>query len=153
MATELAKKTATKKTAKKTQNVAKKNAKKTQNVVEDPKKRKKMGTSSATFAKRIREALTTQERYTQELNMTIIMVADALHVWSRAKDEISKLDQTWTREESKYGYKLVEHPALKTHREYMREARHLLKALGLTIEDIVNKERDALTEFDEQISE
>ena len=83
--------------------------------------------------------------------MTVIMAADALHVWSRAKDEIANLENTWTREESKFGFKLVEHPALKTHREYMKEARYLLKSLGLTIGDIVNKERDALSDFDNEI--
>lgn len=127
-------------------------AKKTTKKAEKPPKKKKLGTSSQIFAKRIKEALVAQDRYTTELQMTVIMAADALHVWSRAKDEIATLDHTWTREESKYGYKLVEHPALKTHREYMKEARKLLKALGLAIEDIVNKERDALSEFDEEIS-
>jgi hypothetical protein len=35
----------------------------------------------------------------------------------------------------------------------MKEARYLLKALGLTIEDIVNKERDALTDFDNELED
>ena len=136
----------------KTADKPKKTAVKSQKKAKKPDKKKKLGTSSQIFAKRIKEALVAQDRYTTELQMTVIMAADALHVWSRAKDEIATLDHTWTREESKYGYKLVEHPALKTHREYMKEARKLLKALGLAIEDIVNKERDALSEFDEEIS-
>lgn len=136
----------------KTADKPKKTAVKSQKKAKKPDKKKKLGTSSQIFAKRIKEALVAQDRYATELQMTVIMAADALHVWSRAKDEIATLDHTWTREESKYGYKLVEHPALKTHREYMKEARKLLKALGLAIEDIVNKERDALSEFDEEIS-
>lgn len=130
-----------------------KTTKKVQIIAESKKKKPKLGTSSTVFAKRIKEALQAQDRWTAELNMTVIMAADALHVWSRAKDEIAKLDTTWTKEESKYGFKLVEHPALKTHREYMKEARYLLKALGLTIEDIVNKERDALTDFDNELED
>ena len=137
----------------KTADKPKKTAVKSQKKAEKPDKKKKLGTSSTTFAKRIKGALKAQDRWTDELSMTVIMAADALHVWSRAKDEIAKLETTWTKEESKYGFKLVEHPALKTHREYMKEARYLLKALGLTIEDIVNKERDALTDFDNELEE
>lgn len=137
----------------KTADKPKKTDVKSQKKAKKPDKKKKLGTSSTTFAKRIKGALKAQDRWTDELSMTVIMAADALHVWSRAKDEIAKLETTWTKEESKYGFKLVEHPALKTHREYMKEARYLLKALGLTIEDIVNKERDALTNFDNELEE
>ena len=135
----------------KTADKPKKTAVKSQKKAEKPDKKKKLGTSSTTFAKRIKGALKAQDRWTNELSMTVIMAADALHVWSRAKDEIANLENTWTREESKFGFKLVEHPALKTHREYMKEARYLLKSLGLTIGDIVNKERDALSDFDNEI--
>lgn len=137
----------------KTADKPKKTDVKSQKKAKKPDKKKKLGTSPTTFAKRIKGALKAQDRWTDELSMTVIMAADALHVWSRAKDEIAKLETTWTKEESKYGFKLVEHPALKTHREYMKEARYLLKALGLTIEDIVNKERDALTDFDNELEE
>lgn len=126
---------------------------KSQEIAQNPTARKgKCGISTATFRKRLRDALVAQGRYQHELDMLIAMTADSLHIWSRAKDEISALPSTWTQEESKYGFKLVEHPSCKTHREYSRECRALLKALGLTMEDLINKERDALTEFDEQIS-
>lgn len=115
-------------------------------------RKKKCGTSAATFKLRIIKALKAQDRYQSELDMLIGMTADSLHIWSRAKDEIAALGSTWTTEESKYGFKLVEHPSCKTHRAYSAECRALLKALGLTIEDLINKERDALTEFDEKIN-
>lgn len=114
-------------------------------------RKEKRGTSAATFKARIVKALKAQDRYQRELDMLIGMTADSLHIWSRAKDEIASLNSTWTTETSKYGSKLVEHPSCKTHRAYSAESRALLKALGLTIDDLINKERDALTEFDEKI--
>lgn len=114
--------------------------------------KKKYGTSAATFKGRIVKALKAQDRYQRELDMLIGMTADSLHIWSRAKDEIASLDSTWTTEESKYGFKLVEHPSCKTHRAYSAECRHLLKSLGLTLEDLINKERDELSDFDEELN-
>lgn len=140
-------------TVESTENTAQK-AVKTQKIEKKTTARKKKcGTSAATFKARIIKALKAQDRYQAELDMLIGMTADALHIWSRSKDEIAALGSTWTTEESKYGHKLVEHPSCKTHRAYSAECRALLKALGLTIEDMVNKERDALTEFDERINQ
>lgn len=126
-----------------------KSQKKTQKATE---RKQKCGTSAATFKARIRAALKKQDRYQSELDLLIAMAADSLHIWSRAKDEIVKLPSTWTQEESKYGFKLVEHPSCKTHRAYSAECRQLLKALGLTLEDLVNKERDDLSDFDEELN-
>ena len=131
------------KTAEKSKRIVKKGA----------ERKKKCGTSASTFKARIKAALVAQDRYQRELDMLIGMTADSLHIWSRAKDEIAALDSTWTMEESKYGFKLVEHPSCKTHRAYSAECRALLKSLGLTMEDLINKERDALTEFDDRISQ
>lgn len=133
--------------------IAKTAQKSQKNSANDGSRKKKCGTSAATFKLRIIKALKAQGRYQGELDMLIGMTADSLHIWSRAKDEIAALGSTWTTEESKYGFKLVEHPSCKTHRAYSAECRALLKALGLTIEDLINKERDALTEFDEKINQ
>lgn len=132
---------------------AEKNVEKPQRTVKKgAERKKKCGTSASTFKARIKAALIAQDRYQRELDMLIGMTADSLHIWSRAKDEIASLSSTWTMEESKYGFKLVEHPSCKTHRAYSAECRALLKSLGLTMDDLINKERDALTEFDEKIS-
>lgn len=130
-----------------------KNAENSQKKEQKPTARKKKcGTSAATFKARIVKALKAQDRYQRELDMLIGMTADSLHIWSRAKDEIASLGSTWTKEESKYGFKLVEHPSCKTHRAYSAECRNLLKALGLTFEDLINKERDELSDFDEELN-
>ncbi|MBO7285668.1 MAG: hypothetical protein J6U69_03635 [Alistipes sp.] len=133
------------------QKIAKKTPANAKKVCEKPKKRNQ-GISSTVFAKRIRAALQSQNRLTPEIEITVMLAANALHIWSRTTNEIKKVD-LWCREESKYGFKIVEHPVFKTHREYIKKVHELLKTLGLTADDIVNKEQDALSDFDRELEE
>lgn len=135
---------------------AKKVAKKTQKTAPSAaptgKKKYRNGTSARTFAKNLKDALRGQERYTPELDLAIRMAASALHLESRASAELADAGSLTVIKTSKFGEEEIEHPTLKTHRALTAEARKWLQVLGLTADDVINKERDALTEFDEAIN-
>lgn len=154
MAKSVTKKAATKKApAKSTKKVATK-SKKTESIekVESAKKYRK-GTSARTFAKNLKAALVGQERYTPDLDLAIRMAASAMHLESRASAELADCVSLTVTKTSKFGEEEIEHPMLKTQRALTDKVRKWLQVLGLTADDIINKQRDALTEFDQYLNE
>lgn len=154
MAKTVTKKTATKKApAKSTKKVATKSAK-TESVEKvDSAKKYRNGTSARTFAKNLKAALVGQERYTPDLDLAIRMAASAMHLESRASAELADCVSLTVTKTSKFGEEEIEHPMLKTQRALTSEARKWLQVLGLTAEDIINKQRDALSDFDAYLNE
>ena len=152
MAKSVTKKTATKKApAKATKKVATK-SKKTESVEKfESAKKYRNGTSARTFAKNLKAALVGQERYTPDLDLAIRMAASAMHLESRASAELADCVSLTVIKTSKFGEEEIEHPMLKTQRALTAEARKWLQVLGLTADDIINKQRDALTEFDQYL--
>lgn len=148
------KKTATKKvSAKSTKKVATKSAK-TESVEKvDGAKKYRNGTSARTFAKNLKAALVGQERYTPDLDLAIRMAASAMHLESRASAELADCVSLTVTKTSKFGEEEIEHPMLKTQRALTAEARKWLQVLGLTADDIINKQRDALSDFDKYLDE
>lgn len=133
-----------------------KNKKTAQKVVakgeKTEEKKQRRGVSALTFAKNIRAALDAQGRYTPEYDLAIKHAAHAMHIESRAIVEINGLNKLTVVKVTKYGENLDEHPTLKTQRAVTTEVRRWLEVLGLTAEGIINKTRDAMDEFDEEIS-
>lgn len=154
MAKSVTKKTATKKApAKATKTVATK-PKKTESVEKfESAKKYRNGTSARTFAKNLKAALVGQERYTPDLDLAIRMAASAMHLESRASAELADRTKLTVVKTSKFGEEEIEHPMLKTQRALTAEARKWLQVLGLTADDIINKQRDALTEFDQYLDQ
>lgn len=108
----------------------------------------------AYFLRTIRKALKKQDKYIPELENTILLAAGAMRNWTIADVAIEKAvaaGEEFIYEETKYGQKKVPNPAFRLQREEGEKAARYLKALGLTMADVDNKERDPLTEFDERI--
>ena len=154
MAKSVTKKTATKKApAKATKKVATK-SKKTESVEKfESAKKYRNGTSARTFAKNLKAALVGQERYTPDLDLAIRMAASAMHLESRAAAELADCVSLTVTKTSKFGEEEIEHPMLKTQRALTAEARKWLQVLGLTADDIINKQRDALSDFDQYLNQ
>lgn len=108
------------------------------------------------FLRAIRSALKRQNKYIPELENTVMLAAGAMRNWTIADEAIEQAvrnGEQFIYEETKYGQKKVPNPAFRLQREEGEKAARYLKALGLTMADVDNKERDPLTEFDERIGD
>ena len=114
---------------------------------------KNAGTSEEGYRRRIRDIIRAQGRDPAPLALTIEMAGSALHWWSRTKFEISQLVSYTVVDVSKYGEKTKRHPLFEVASMAMDEARANLKMLGLTFEDVVNRDRDEMDDFDKKINE
>lgn len=114
---------------------------------------KNAGTSEEGFRRRIRDIIRAQGRDPAPLTLTIEMAGSALHWWSCTKFEISQLDSYTVVDISKYGEKIKRHPLFEVASMAMDEARANLKMLGLTFEDVVNRDHDEMDDFDAKINE
>ena len=114
---------------------------------------KTAGTSEDGFRRRIREIIRAQGRDPAPLTLTIEMAGSALHWWSCTKFEISQLESYTVVDVSKYGEKIKKHPLFEVATMAMDEARANLKMLGLTFEDVVNRDRDEMDDFDNKIND
>jgi hypothetical protein len=136
---------------------AEKTVKKRTNAEKSPSAKsvtlKNTGTSEEGFRRRIRDIIRAQGRDPAPLALTIEMAGSALHWWSCTKFEISRLDSYTVKDISKYGEKVKRHPLFEVASMAMDEARSNLKMLGLTFEDVVNRDRDEMDEFDAKINE
>ncbi|HJC78718.1 MAG TPA: hypothetical protein H9927_05275 [Candidatus Alistipes merdipullorum] len=122
--------------------------------MKEKKKREKKAKTLGYFLRKIRSALKKQDKYIPELENTVMLAAGAMRNWTIADVAIEKAvaaGEEFIYEETKYGQKKVPNPAFRLQREEGEKAARYLKALGLTMADVDNKERDPLTEFDERI--
>lgn len=113
---------------------------------------KNVGTSEDGFRRRLRNIIREQGRDPAPLALTIEMAGSALHWWSSTKVQIKKLDSYVVKDISKYGEKVKRHPLFEVAAMAMDEARANLKMLGLTFEDVVNRNSDELDDFDKEIN-
>lgn len=113
---------------------------------------KNVGTSEDGFRRRLRNIIRGQGRDPAPLALTIEMAGSALHWWSSTKVQIKKLDSYVVKDVSKYGEKVKRHPLFEVAAMAMDEARANLKMLGLTFEDVVNRNGDELDDFDKEIN-
>lgn len=132
--------------------VAQKQQKSEAEAIDSSKKKYRNGTSAKTFAMNLKKALQGQDRYTPDLDLAIRMAASALHLESRAAAELADAGSLTVIKTSKFGEEEVEHPTLKTHRALTAEARKWLQVLGLTADDVINKTKDLLSDFDDEIN-
>ena len=111
------------------------------------------GTSDETYRRRLRDIIRAQGRDPEPLALSVEMAASALHWWSTVRYEIGKLTSYTVTDTSKYGKKIKKHPLFEVATMAMDEARANLKILGLTFEDVINRDRDEMDYFDKEINE
>lgn len=75
--------------------------------------------------------------WSPQLSSQVYCLASAVLTLRMANRDIEDLDSVCALEESKYGSKPVEHPAFRTQRGAMAEVTKQLKALKLTVADLV----------------
>ena len=135
---------------------AEKTAKKQKKAEEAPPAKsaavRNVGTSEDGFRRRLREIIRAQGRDPAPLALTIEMAGSALHWWSSTKVQISRLPSYTITDVSKYGEKVKRHPLFEVAAMAMDEARANLKLLGLTFEDVVNRDRDEMDDFDKKVN-
>lgn len=110
------------------------------------------GTSEETYRRRLRDIIRAQARDPEPLALTVEMAASALHWWSTVRYQIGQLKSYTVVDVSKYGEKIKKHPLFEVATMAMDEARANLKILGLTFEDVINRDRDEMDEFDKKIN-
>lgn len=84
------------------------------------------------YSKLIIAAMKSVGTYRPALDLQIRALADALTTLDLARADIASLDKTTVTEISRYGVKLVPHPAFKIQRDATDTITRLMKQLGLT---------------------
>ncbi len=94
------------------------------------------------------KALTDLGRYDSALDMQVISLAGVIRSLELTNDTIDDLEEITVVEESRYGTKIVPHPAFKIQKDAQDAVTRQMKALGLTFEDIgQGVENDPLIEM------
>lgn len=100
----------------------------------------------------ITKALKNAKTYSKGLDLQIMSLASAMRSLEMANAEIDGLSCTTVWEQTRYGQKLAQHPVFKTQKEAQASITTQMKALGLTVEDLVgDSEDDPLTEMTKKL--
>lgn len=95
----------------------------------------------------VRKALRASKRYNKGLEPQIASAAGVMRTLELANADIDQLKSTTVTETSRYGKKVVAHPAFKVQRDAQDAVTRQLKALGLTIDDLKSGEQDPLADM------
>lgn len=73
--------------------------------------------SAGYYKKKLREALRRMEKWNDALDSQVTQLSYTLHAAYLANRDISQLTVTYVTEKSRYGEKIVPHPAFKVYRD------------------------------------
>lgn len=101
---------------------------------------------------KIQKALESQNRWSESLVIAVHSLAVAMRNLDMANHDIEALDSCTVLEETRYGKKIVPHPAFKIAKDANEAIGKLLKSLGLTADDISEGiDNDPLAEVTESL--
>lgn len=111
-----------------------------------------MAKKLAEYEELVKKALQAHGMYDQSLDAQVMSLASALRNLSMANDEISTLTKVTVTEISRYGEKVVEHPAFKVAKLAQEMVTRQMKTLHLTTEDLSGDvEEDPMVEVGEKL--
>lgn len=73
--------------------------------------------SSGYYKKKLKEALKKLDAWSDALDAQVTQLSYTMHAAYMANRDISSLETTYVTEESRYGSKIVPHPAFKVYRD------------------------------------
>lgn len=94
------------------------------------------------YRKEIIRYLKVNRTYSKGLDMQITSLASAMRNLALANKEIDGLETTTVLETTRYGEKMAPHPVFKVAKEAQEMITRQMKALGLTVVDLIGDEED-----------
>lgn len=89
------------------------------------------------YKAKVRRALRSSGRYAPEVEGQIASLASAMFTEALASRQIEGLEEVTVLEQTRYGSKLAPHPAFKVQRDAQDQITRQMKALGLTVADVL----------------
>lgn len=106
------------------------------------------------YKNKVAAALKKAGTYSEGLDMQVQSLASALRTLDIATDEIDELTEVTVEEVTRYGSRMVPHPAFKVQKDAQDSITRQMKVLGLTASELAGDvDSDPLVELTSKLTE